>query len=528
MRGLVFIASIAFCAGLVLWGLNDPKPSQAMPNFSRALGVSCDTCHTMVPALNAYGRYVQRTFYQAINTKALRDTLPVYIEYEIQSYSTGGKDTAEPGRKITIGNLIASIDGAAGSAFTYRLENNVYGSDQPTNQSKGPETMWLAYHNLFGGNLHLLAGDDYPGPVPAFFDNPSDFEAPFALRHFAVGSHSYNLMNTRLTFRADYEKGPLDAEIAWRGGSTNPLSGGPSDFYGLGIDRAVQWMLADAPPSRPWEVGVFGINGYYTLNGKVGTPGAPGNLDAYHMLGPFFQFDPGAFGKGTPGIEGFYAAAHDSNPGIVGYTAIAPQGPNATDEAIELLEPVLKNNLMLTVRQETTTNGLGAVSRDYAAGFSYQFPFLPYFFARFEVPMGGYSSAPYGRPTWQWVLDAIIPVDSGPLTRIEGKHQPTAPAGPGLAAAPAGQAIYSARCSACHGSNGQGIPGTFPALAGNPDVTAADPSGIVATVKHGKGAMPAWSSQLSNADIAAVLTYIRSSWGNNAAPVTETDVAGLR
>ncbi len=37
--------------------------------------------------------------------------------------------------------------------------------------------------------------------------------------------------------------------------------------------------------------------------------------------------------------------------------------------------------------------------------------------------------------------------------------------------------------------------------------------------------MPAWKGQLSNADIAAVITYIRSSWGNKAGPVTEAEVA---
>lgn len=524
MRHFLPTLSIAFCVSLVAWGLYEPQPLQAMPNFSRALGVSCDTCHTMVPALNAYGRLVQRTFYQTINSKTLRNTLPIYIEQEIQSYSYGGKDAAEPGRKITIGNLIASFDGAASPVFTYRVENNIYGSDQPTNQSKGPETMWLAYHGLFGGYGHLLVGDDYPGPVPAFMDNPSDFEAAFLLRHFAEGLHSYNLMNTRLTFRFDYEKGPLDAEIAWRGGSNNPIAGLPSDFGGAGIDKAIQWMVADAPPSKPFSFGLFGISGNYTLNGKAKTPGAPPNVDYYNMYGPFFQLDPGWLGKYVPGIEGFYANNHDSNPGIVGYTTLAPMGPHGTDESIEILEPVLKKSLMFTAREELATNGLGARMAAFDTGFSYEIPSLPYMFVRFEVPIGASSTAPNGRPTWQWVIDTIIPIDSGPLNRIEGKSQPAlAATGPA-----AGASIYAAKCASCHGASGQGIPGTFPALAGNLDVTAANPNGIIATVVHGKGVMPAWRSQLSNADIAAVLTYIRSSWGNSAGAVTESDVAGVQ
>jgi mono/diheme cytochrome c family protein len=42
------------------------------------------------------------------------------------------------------------------------------------------------------------------------------------------------------------------------------------------------------------------------------------------------------------------------------------------------------------------------------------------------------------------------------------------------------------------------------------------------------GMMPAWGQQLSNADIAAVVTFIRSQWGNTGAAVTEADVAAVK
>ena len=41
------------------------KPAQAMPNFAQAYGIKCSECHIQIPALNAYGRYVQRTGYGA-------------------------------------------------------------------------------------------------------------------------------------------------------------------------------------------------------------------------------------------------------------------------------------------------------------------------------------------------------------------------------------------------------------------------------------------------------------------------------
>ena len=104
------------------------------------------------------------------------------------------------------------------------------------------------------------------------------------------------------------------------------------------------------------------------------------------------------------------------------------------------------------------------------------------------------------------------------------------------ATSPDGQAIFAARCSTCHQANGQGA-GPFPPLAGNSDVTAADTSNIIAIVLNGKtgpitingkqysGAMPAWRGQLTNAEIAAVLTYVRSAWTNKAAAVSEDQVA---
>lgn len=95
------------------------------------------------------------------------------------------------------------------------------------------------------------------------------------------------------------------------------------------------------------------------------------------------------------------------------------------------------------------------------------------------------------------------------------------------AATPDGKAIYSQKCSSCHHADGAG-GGPFPALAGNKDVNAADPKKMLGIIKNGSGLMPAWKSQLSNAEIAAVSTYIRTSWGNKGGPVSESDVAAVK
>jgi mono/diheme cytochrome c family protein len=97
-----------------------------------------------------------------------------------------------------------------------------------------------------------------------------------------------------------------------------------------------------------------------------------------------------------------------------------------------------------------------------------------------------------------------------------------------------GAAVYNAQCSACHQSDGKGAVG--PPLAGNPVVTG-DPNKVIHIVKNGltgtvvvngktfNGTMPAWKTQLSNADIAAAISFIRSSWGNKASAVTSAQVA---
>jgi mono/diheme cytochrome c family protein len=99
-----------------------------------------------------------------------------------------------------------------------------------------------------------------------------------------------------------------------------------------------------------------------------------------------------------------------------------------------------------------------------------------------------------------------------------------------------GAKVYQTNCASCHQASGQGVPGSFPPLAGNPEVVG-DVTTVIHDVKYGlsgkvtvagqdyNGMMPAWGQQLSNADIAAVITYIRASWGNKASAVSEGDVS---
>ena len=76
-----------------------------------------------------------------------------------------------------------------------------------------------------------------------------------------------------------------------------------------------------------------------------------------------------------------------------------------------------------------------------------------------------------------------------------------------------GEKDYVARCSSCHQTNGQGLPPTFPALAGS-KIATGPVADHIHRVKFGKNVMPAFEKILSPKEMAAIITYERNAWGN--------------
>lgn len=124
------------------------------------------------------------------------------------------------------------------------------------------------------------------------------------------------------------------------------------------------------------------------------------------------------------------------------------------------------------------------------------------------------------------------------LRQVPLERTPQAP-GPANAAEDAGARVYETRCSSCHQPAGQGLPGAFPPLAGDPVVLAADPARHVEIVLFGLSGqaiggtryvspMPAWAELLGDDEIADVINHERSSWGNSAPPVTPELVGQIR
>jgi mono/diheme cytochrome c family protein len=119
--------------------------------------------------------------------------------------------------------------------------------------------------------------------------------------------------------------------------------------------------------------------------------------------------------------------------------------------------------------------------------------------------------------------------------------QPSSPNPKASAAADAGAdrgaALYAQNCAPCHRENGEGVPKVFPSLSGSPAVLG-DPAELAQWVLSQKrpASIPAgrYPTQMllfgwmSDADAAAVLTYVRSHFGNSAPPVAAALIAKSR
>ncbi|OJV62572.1 cytochrome c [Hydrogenophaga sp.] len=138
-----------------------------------------------------------------------------------------------------------------------------------------------------------------------------------------------------------------------------------------------------------------------------------------------------------------------------------------------------------------------------------------------------------------WAIGYIVLARPDGMAGLGDQRDPVAlapsEAGAAGAAINASQ-LFVAKCQACHQASGQGLPGVFPPLAGASWVTGM-PEAPLQIVLHGmngtidvdgttyNGAMPAFGEQMNDAEIAALMTYIRSQWGNDSAPV---DAAGVQ
>jgi mono/diheme cytochrome c family protein len=164
------------------------------------------------------------------------------------------------------------------------------------------------------------------------------------------------------------------------------------------------------------------------------------------------------------------------------------------------------------------------------------------------------AETPAPIPTWAWVLFLLVAAwgmwyVATELSAYQEQTVGPAPAASQAAGAPGtpsqpswavlGEQVYGNKCAACHQLTGQGLPGVFPPLKGSAVVTATDPTEHIRAVLRGLSGksiggvtypspMPAFADQLTNEEVAAVLSHERTSWGNQAPPVKPEDVVARR
>jgi mono/diheme cytochrome c family protein len=102
-----------------------------------------------------------------------------------------------------------------------------------------------------------------------------------------------------------------------------------------------------------------------------------------------------------------------------------------------------------------------------------------------------------------------------------------------------GKPIYDRQCASCHGATGQGMPPNYPPLAGNQSIEMVSAVNAIRMVLNGgyppgtsgnpmPYGMPPFAHRLSDDEVAAVVTYIRTSWGNRGEPVSARQANELR
>jgi hypothetical protein len=371
-----YVGVVGFAAITLLMS----RPAQAMPNFAQAYGIPCSYCHIQIPALNAYGRWVQRTGYAGLNPHVLQRESPIWVDYPV-SYSQQAPNAAS----WDIGSLGVHADGAFGtpkSEWTYHVQQWIWEGSE----AGGLDTAWVAYNNFFNGSGHIFAGK-LEVPAPSEFSQWLDVSGLTAnsQAEITVGEHAYQLDGNRWGYKFAYLRGSLDAEVAYvtSGADLNGFNA-----YDWGQDKTLQYKLAFANRSNPLEFGYYGARGSWPLS--------EGDFDQYYSNGFYAQRDPV---NGVPGFLATYQMNHDSNPG----PGLSASGSNGI--SYELYDNIGKRGL-ISVGEQLTNDGLGTHTQIGNIDASYHITRFIVLYAEEALGVGQ-------KPTWNGLIWFALP--TGPL-----------------------------------------------------------------------------------------------------------------
>jgi hypothetical protein len=375
-----------------------PRPSQAMPTFAQAYGIPCSRCHTIVPLLNSYGRYVQNTGYAALDRHVLARSLPIWLEEDAAFDSTndpGSGPGASP--RIALGNLAVHATGYLAQDVTYHFQEWAWDG----NYGGHVDTFWASYNNLLHRNGHLFVGL-IQNPQPSPYSETFDIDGVTASGTF-VGEHDWSATySNRWGSKFAYVTKSLDAEAGYFFGNGDfGGAAGATDFGSL--DKTFQYKVAYAHPNVPIEVGVFG---------SVGTvPVSTGNgIDSYNSQAVYVELDPST--NYRPGLLLVGQDEHDGNPGMGSngpLTATGSQGVSA-----EIFESLFHGAVVVSAQHNFNNAGFGQMTNGNAFNVGFNFPHFQFLHGYIEALTGGESalSGISGGPEWKGVLIFALPIRS--------------------------------------------------------------------------------------------------------------------
>ncbi|MBV8172233.1 MAG: hypothetical protein JO219_09930 [Candidatus Eremiobacteraeota bacterium] len=330
MRGTVKATVLVVSSIVALaFVIESMKPTQAMPPFAQAYGINCEVCHENIPALNAYGRYVQRTGYASLDPGVIHSVNPLWVQ---EAATTDTQNPDFPG-KLIFGNLNVQAAGYIGSDITVHAQQWIVSGNEPG----FTDTLWLTYNNLFHRDSHLTVGK-YEVPAPSPFSMWFELSA-FAPPNITVGEHVWELQSNRWGAKLNYVRPGYIVEAGY-GGPGGDLN--TAFDFTTPTDKTFQYRVAYARPDKPFEAGVYGATGSWPLS--------DGTYDQYSSITPYVEMDPQ---HGWPGLFAMWATNHDNNaaPGV---------GPvSSGGYTVDVFEPFLESKVMLGARYEGTYDALG-------------------------------------------------------------------------------------------------------------------------------------------------------------------------
>ena len=329
------VAIVAITGLLASAALMRPGALEAMPNFAQAYGVDCSKCHTVVPTLNAYGRYIQRSQYSLLSADLMKKALPGWIGYQANYDSQA---SAPDTHKVVWGNVAVHVDGVIADNWSFHVQQWLVND----NQAGGLDTMWVSYNGIFKHNGNLEIGKlEVPGPSPY----SQWFEiAPFALPEITIGEHAYQLDANRWGAKLGYLSNSMSVAAAYVG-SDEDLNGATDWVPPNG--KAWQYQLAFLKAKSPVEAGYYGAQGTFPIS--------DGSIDRWSAGGLYLQRDPM---HGVPGIFAAYQATHDSYP-----FAGATNPATSHGYSVDVYQPFFRDKVVLGFRREMTNDGLGNIGQ---------------------------------------------------------------------------------------------------------------------------------------------------------------------